>query len=143
MYLSLWVSMPGIDMSNSDRNSVINLFAVKWYGESEFWLSGGKVVLIAMIFSFTFITMVGGNPKHDAYGFRYWREPVSHSLFSKSLLSLSMICRVLLPNMSPRDHWGDLKDFLPHYGKPHLRLLDLVSQNCAKAALENSKGLKS
>ena len=21
--------------------------------------------------------MVGGNPKHDAYGFRYWREPVS------------------------------------------------------------------
>ncbi|KAJ8059394.1 hypothetical protein OCU04_012341 [Sclerotinia nivalis] len=54
---------------------IINLFAVKWYGESEFWLSGGKVVLIAMIFSFTFITMVGGNPKHDAYGFRYWREP--------------------------------------------------------------------
>ncbi|TGO91511.1 hypothetical protein BPOR_0025g00050 [Botrytis porri] len=54
---------------------VINLFAVKWYGESEFWLSGGKVVLIAMIFSFTFITMVGGNPKHDAYGFRYWKEP--------------------------------------------------------------------
>ncbi|KAM0129262.1 hypothetical protein ACHAO1_008589 [Botrytis cinerea] len=55
--------------------SVINIFAVKWYGESEFWLSGGKVVLIAMIFSFTFITMVGGNPKHDAYGFRYWKEP--------------------------------------------------------------------
>ncbi|TGO35867.1 hypothetical protein BHYA_0143g00090 [Botrytis hyacinthi] len=54
---------------------VINIFAVKWYGESEFWLSGGKVVLIAMIFSFTFITMVGGNPKHDAYGFRYWKEP--------------------------------------------------------------------
>ena len=28
-----------------------------------------------MLFCFTFITMVGGNPKHDAYGFRYWREP--------------------------------------------------------------------
>lgn len=65
----------------SDYSSVINLFAVKWYGESEFWLSGGKVVLIAMIFSFTFITMVGGNPKHDAYGFRYWKEPVSYSHF--------------------------------------------------------------
>ena len=24
---------------------------------------------------FTFITMVGGNPKHDAYGFRYWNDP--------------------------------------------------------------------
>ncbi|QSZ29196.1 hypothetical protein DSL72_003707 [Monilinia vaccinii-corymbosi] len=57
------------------RYVVINLFAVEWYGESEFWLSSGKVVLIVMIFSFTFITMVGGNPKHDAYGFRYWREP--------------------------------------------------------------------
>ncbi|KAI9642222.1 hypothetical protein NHQ30_009024 [Ciborinia camelliae] len=54
---------------------IINLFAVRWYGESEFWLSGGKVVLIVMIFCFTFITMVGGNPKHDAYGFRYWKEP--------------------------------------------------------------------
>jgi amino acid transporter len=28
-----------------------------------------------MLFSFTFITMVGGNPQHDAFGFRYWYEP--------------------------------------------------------------------
>jgi amino acid transporter len=28
-----------------------------------------------MLYSFTFITMVGGNPKKDAYGFRYWRDP--------------------------------------------------------------------
>jgi len=57
-------------------NRIINLFAVKWYGESEFWLSSGKLLLILMLFCFTFVTMVGGNPKHDAYGFRYWREPV-------------------------------------------------------------------
>lgn len=24
---------------------------------------------------FTFITMVGGNPTHDAYGFRHWKTP--------------------------------------------------------------------
>jgi len=48
---------------------------VKAYGEAEFWLSGGKVLLIVMLFSFTFVTMVGGNPKHDAYGFRYWKNP--------------------------------------------------------------------
>ncbi|OAQ71578.1 general amino acid permease AGP2 [Purpureocillium lilacinum] len=53
----------------------INVFAVKWYGESEFWLATGKVVLILIVFSFTFVTMVGGNPQHDAYGFRYWRDP--------------------------------------------------------------------
>ncbi|KAF2197773.1 amino acid transporter-like protein [Delitschia confertaspora ATCC 74209] len=56
---------------------VINLFAVRAYGESEFWLSSGKVVLIFMLFFFTFITMVGGNPNHDAYGFRYWKTPGS------------------------------------------------------------------
>ncbi|PVH98498.1 hypothetical protein DM02DRAFT_615772 [Periconia macrospinosa] len=54
---------------------IINLFAVRAYGESEFWLASGKVLLIFMLFCFTFITMVGGNPQHDAYGFRYWNKP--------------------------------------------------------------------
>jgi amino acid transporter len=54
---------------------LINLFAVSWYGEAEFWLASGKVLLILILFTFTFITMVGGNPKHDAYGFRYWNSP--------------------------------------------------------------------
>ncbi|KAF1991754.1 hypothetical protein K402DRAFT_409351 [Aulographum hederae CBS 113979] len=55
--------------------AVFNVFAVKWYGEAEFWLSTGKVLLIIILFCFTFITMVGGNPQHDAYGFRYWNTP--------------------------------------------------------------------
>ena len=46
--------------------------AVEAYGEAEFWLSGGKVILIFALFFFTFITMVGGNPQGDAYGFRSW-----------------------------------------------------------------------
>ncbi|KKK19322.1 hypothetical protein P175DRAFT_0228768 [Aspergillus ochraceoroseus IBT 24754] len=49
-----------------------NILAVRAYGEAEFWLSGGKILLILMLFMFTFVTMVGGNPQHDAYGFRYW-----------------------------------------------------------------------
>ncbi|CRG83453.1 General amino acid permease AGP2 [Talaromyces islandicus] len=53
----------------------LNILAVRAYGEAEFWLSSGKVFLICILFSFTFITMVGGNPKGDAYGFRYWQEP--------------------------------------------------------------------
>jgi amino acid transporter len=57
--------------------SVLNAFTVKWYGEAEFWLASGKVLLILIVFMFTFITMVGGNPKHDAYGFRYWNNPGS------------------------------------------------------------------
>lgn len=58
--------------ANFFRYSAINILAVKAYGEAEFWLSGGKVILIFSLFFFTFITMVGGNPQGDAYGFRYW-----------------------------------------------------------------------
>lgn len=62
---------------DSQHLSSINIFAVKWYGETEFWLTTGKISLLAIVFSFTFVTMVGGNPKHDAYGFRYWKNPGS------------------------------------------------------------------
>lgn len=48
---------------------------MRGYGEAEFWLSGGKVILIFMLFFFTFVTMLGGNPQNDRYGFRYWNNP--------------------------------------------------------------------
>ncbi|KAF4472790.1 amino acid permease [Fusarium albosuccineum] len=51
---------------------VLNVLAVGVFGEAEFWLSAGKVLLIFILFFFTFVTMVGGNPDGDAYGFRYW-----------------------------------------------------------------------
>ena len=56
-------------------SSACNILAVKAYGEAEFWLSGGKVLLILILYCFTFVTMVGGNPQKDAYGFRHWRDP--------------------------------------------------------------------
>ena len=55
--------------------SGLNLLAVRGYGEAEFWLSGGKVILIFILFLFTFITMVGGSPTGHAYGFYYWQKP--------------------------------------------------------------------
>lgn len=50
----------------------INVFAVKLYGEAEFWLSLGKLILCIGLLFFTLITMCGGNPLHDAFGFRNW-----------------------------------------------------------------------
>ncbi|DAA73722.1 TPA_exp: Uncharacterized protein A8136_4156 [Trichophyton benhamiae CBS 112371] len=55
--------------------AAFNVFAVQWYGESEFWLSLGKVILIVGVLCYTFVTMIGGNPLGDRYGFRYWRDP--------------------------------------------------------------------
>lgn len=46
----------------------------RWYGESEFFMSITKILLLFGLVLFTFISMVGGNPKHDAYGFRYWKN---------------------------------------------------------------------
>lgn len=54
---------------------LINLLAVQWYGESEFWAALGKVLLIIALILFTFITMLGGNPLRERFGFKYWQEP--------------------------------------------------------------------
>jgi amino acid permease len=57
-------------IDNKTRCSLINLLAVQWYGESEFWAALGKVLLIIGLLIFTFIVMLGGNPMHDRFGFR-------------------------------------------------------------------------
>lgn len=57
--------------------SLINVLAVQFYGETEFWAALGKVLLIIGLIAYTFITMLGGNPLKDRFGFRYWKEPGS------------------------------------------------------------------
>ncbi|PGH02886.1 hypothetical protein AJ80_08784 [Polytolypa hystricis UAMH7299] len=52
----------------------LNMVAVKWYGEAEFLMSSTKVLLLIGLIFLTFITMVGGNPKKDVYGFRHWTD---------------------------------------------------------------------
>lgn len=56
--------------------SVLNGLAVRYFGITEFYLSIFKIFLMVGLIFYTFITMVGGNPRHDAYGFRYWKDPV-------------------------------------------------------------------
>ena len=68
---------PLVIIVGSDNNRLMNMFAVKWYGETEFWLALGKVLLIVGLIIYTFIAMLGGNPQHDRFGFRYWNNPGS------------------------------------------------------------------
>lgn len=49
--------------------------SVEYFGIAEFYLSIFKVILIIGLLCFTFVTMLGGNPIHDRYGFRYWNDP--------------------------------------------------------------------
>lgn len=60
---------------------LINILAVKAFGEAEFWLSSGKVILIFLLFSFTFVSMLGGNPLGDRYGFRHWSNGLAFAQY--------------------------------------------------------------
>lgn len=64
--------------------ALMNLITVKYYGESEFWLAIGKVILIIALLLMTFILMVGGNPQHRAFGFQYWRDPGAFAEYIKT-----------------------------------------------------------
>lgn len=61
---------------------LLNVVAVKWYGESEFIMASTKILLLIGLVLLTFITMVGGNPNHDAYGFRNWTHGVMHEYYT-------------------------------------------------------------
>ncbi len=52
----------------------MNFLAVRFYGETEFCSSMLKVFLIVGLMIFAFISMLGGNPNHDRYGFRNWKD---------------------------------------------------------------------
>ncbi|KLP21546.1 putative general amino acid permease [Fusarium fujikuroi] len=61
----------------------LNVVAVKWYGEAEFILAITKVFLLILLVLITIITMAGGNPKSDAYGFRNWKDGAMHEYYAK------------------------------------------------------------
>ena len=50
---------------------------MKYYGETEFWLALGKMLLIIGLICYTFVVMLGGNPLKDRFGFRFWKDPGS------------------------------------------------------------------
>ncbi|THH32123.1 hypothetical protein EUX98_g2078 [Antrodiella citrinella] len=54
---------------------VVNLLGVRIFGELEFWFSSIKVITLIGLLLMGIIIDLGGNPKHDRYGFRYWRAP--------------------------------------------------------------------
>jgi len=75
---ALWVclSVANCWYKQLTKDRILNVISVRWFGIAEFYLSIFKVILICGCMAFTFVTMVGGNPLHDRYGFRYWKDPV-------------------------------------------------------------------
>jgi len=53
----------------------LNIFAVSIYGEAEFVFASIKIITIIGLLLMAFIVDLGGGPKHDRLGFRYWKNP--------------------------------------------------------------------
>lgn len=64
-----WVVMVGI-----------NLIAVQFYGESEFFFGVIKLSCIIGLIIVGFVIFFGGGPEKDRVGFRYWQDPGSFAL---------------------------------------------------------------
>ena len=63
---------------------LVNLLGVRVFGELEFWFSSIKVIALIGLLLFGIIIDLGGNPKRDRIGFRYWKAP--HGPMGKYLL---------------------------------------------------------
>ncbi|WFD43609.1 general amino acid permease agp2 [Malassezia psittaci] len=63
---------------------LLNIWDTRWFGEAEFWVGLCKVITALGLIVMTVFLMCGANPKHDAFGFRYWTDPgpMSEYLFS-------------------------------------------------------------
>ncbi|KAF2150556.1 hypothetical protein K461DRAFT_178125 [Myriangium duriaei CBS 260.36] len=53
----------------------LNLGAVRYFGEAEFWFASIKILAITGLIIMGFVLMLGGGPNHDRSGFRYWNDP--------------------------------------------------------------------
>lgn len=53
----------------------LNLFAVEFFGESEFWFASIKFITILGLIILGFVICLGGAPEGGRVGFRYWNNP--------------------------------------------------------------------
>ncbi|SMR50277.1 unnamed protein product [Zymoseptoria tritici ST99CH_1A5] len=53
----------------------LNVLPVKFYGETEFWFAGLKVIMMLGLLLMSVVLFFGGGPNKDRLGFRYWENP--------------------------------------------------------------------
>jgi amino acid transporter len=60
---------------------LLNSLPVRFYGETEFWFAGTKIIMILGLLMVSIILFFGGGPNHDALYFRYWKKPGATKTF--------------------------------------------------------------
>ncbi len=54
---------------------LLNVVAVSFFGEAEFWFASIKLITILGLIIFGVVLFFGGGSEHDRLGFRYWKDP--------------------------------------------------------------------
>ncbi|KAF8861805.1 hypothetical protein BDZ45DRAFT_671624 [Acephala macrosclerotiorum] len=54
---------------------LLNIIAVSFFGEAEFWFASIKLITIVGLIILGIVLFFGGGPNHDRLGFRYWDHP--------------------------------------------------------------------
>ncbi|KAK2626277.1 hypothetical protein QTJ16_004539 [Diplocarpon rosae] len=54
---------------------LLNVVAVSFFGEAEFWFASIKLITIMALIILGIVLFFGGGPNHDRLGFRYYNEP--------------------------------------------------------------------
>ncbi|TKY85351.1 hypothetical protein EX895_005513 [Sporisorium graminicola] len=62
--------------------ALLNFAGVNIYGESEVVTSTIKLLAFVVLIIFGLVIDLGGGPKHDRLGFRYWKEPGAFNQFN-------------------------------------------------------------
>lgn len=54
---------------------LLNIIAVSFFGEAEFWFASIKLITILGLIILGIVLFFGGGPNHDPLYFRYWQDP--------------------------------------------------------------------
>ncbi|KAI1204749.1 proline-specific permease [Annulohypoxylon truncatum] len=54
---------------------LLNIIAVSFFGEAEFWFASIKLITIIGLIILSIVLFFGGGPNHDPLYFRYWQDP--------------------------------------------------------------------
>lgn len=60
---------------------LLNIIAVSFFGEAEFWFASLKLITIMGLIILGIVLFFGGGPKHDPLWFEYWNNPGSFKEF--------------------------------------------------------------
>lgn len=60
---------------------LLNIFAVSFFGEAEFWFASIKLITIIGLIILGIVLFFGGGPRHDPLYFTYWDNPGAFNEF--------------------------------------------------------------